>query len=177
MKLFKLLLFLLLLFSDKVQSQITKITGPNNKFYGCPTYVFEAWASSSRPNFEWPEYGFESHYSDCYNCDKLNENEVNVCEHYFSGNKLCPTCDQIIRLEDVYNPKIQQYETVYKVIENTQNGNKIWFTYEVISIPIYGTDLSGKRIIVGYRYAWIPIPMITTVLVTPYGLKMLYDEQ
>ncbi|MCU0443091.1 MAG: hypothetical protein MUE96_11885 [Bacteroidia bacterium] len=145
---------------------------------GCPTFVLPFWLSISggNPNGEWPEFGFETKYKDCYNCIVKNPGEVNVCEYYNQIGSPCPICFNIIMLTEVFNPRSGNYETIYKVIETTNGTTHIWYTYEIKKVPIYATDADGKKWVIGYKWYWNIIPRLTAIETTLNGGRRMIFE-
>ncbi len=141
--------------------------GPLVLTRGCPTMVLPHWlVLSSSPSIgEYPEFVFDTHYTDCYNCYAEKENEVVTCEHYLNEGIQCPLCVNVTRLTDVYNPRTGNYEVIYKIIEVKNGEEKVWYTYYIYKVPIYGTDNNGNKWIIGYKYYWNLIPDVVGVLI------------
>lgn len=158
------------------------ISSPNITKTGCPTPALGDFINvSSGPghcatlNPINPYYV----YKECYNCDIQTSDEINVCQPYFDADMTfkCPQCLNIVRLDGVFNPKTNTYETIYVVKSFQLDGTtKVFYTYQVVKVPIYATRSDGTRVIVGYYYEWLVIPGLTTYVYLVDGSKKMIFE-
>jgi len=102
------------LFSQNPDSIVMLVQGPIETAKGCPQFVLPYWLNQWTPGFEWPEFGFNTQYKECYNCSlEAGSSLVNVCEHYYPNPVECPTCLEITKLEMVYDPIFDDYKTIF----------------------------------------------------------------
>jgi hypothetical protein len=131
---------------------------------GCPTALFGIWSTSDDPDFhpiepDWTKYSTQT----CYDC------LFGICD--LAADPECPPCMQIIKLDMVFNPRKNTYETIYQVKTINDNGVPyIYYTYKIYKVPVWQLDDNGNRIkIIGYKYYWLKIPELTGYTVDPNG--------
>jgi len=158
------------------------ILSPNHLQKGCPTPALGEFISvHSGPGYCATLNPIDPNYvyKECYNCDIQTSEEINVCQPYFDADPgfRCPPCINVTRLDGVFNPKTNTYETIY-VVKSTKDGNvTTFYTYQVNKVPIYAYRADGSRVIVGYYYEWVIIPGLTAYAVLVDGSKrMIFDN-
>jgi hypothetical protein len=86
---------------------------------------------------------------------------------------------EIIKLDHVFNPRSNNYETIYQLRTIDNNGVPyIYYTYKIYKVPVWQIDDNGNRIkIIGYKYYWLIIPELTgyTVDLNGGGLTMRFE--
>jgi hypothetical protein len=108
-------------------------------------------------------------------CQPKEENELSICLLQNEADD-CRNCVSVKKLVGVFNPRTNQYETIYSVIEFQPNGEpRYWYSYIVYVVPIYEVKENGDLVIVGYKYYWNPIPELTAVEVGINGSTMIFD--
>lgn len=160
-----LIILSLILFSTK---QSCAQLGPVEQNIGCPTNALDWWATCEDPDYEMPM--LVPNYRYCFNC------EYGVCD---ALDWQCDVCIEITKIEYVFNPKNGNYETIY-VVRFEENGTqKVYYTYQVIKIPIYRVNADGTiGEIIGYKYKWQVIPNLIAIGYDPINMRryMIYNE-
>jgi hypothetical protein len=82
-------------------------------------------------------------------------------------------------LDHVFNPRSNNYETIYQLRTIDNNGVPYtYYTYKIYKVPVWQIDDNGNRIkIIGYKYYWLIIPELTgyTVDLNGGGLTMRFE--
>ena len=134
---------------------------PPAKELGCPTSYLEAWSTVDDPDYHYQNLAYE--FNICYDCAYM----ANICS--FWGQD-CNPCNEVTKIEMVYNPRTNSFETVYRIKyrKNANESETIRYTYKVIKVPVYKINQDGsKGVIVGYKFLWIPIAELHSITFNP----------